>query len=100
MRVIGLVAMAALLGVEDPAQAASGLALEPIYRLKASNNVQRFTTRLEPEFDKQKSEIEGVAFRAMCTNQWLPGLVPMFMVEKSGQIELRRRPLRGQENTT
>lgn len=100
MRVIGLIAIAAVLGAEEMSHAAAGLPLEPIYRLKVSNNVQRFTTRLEPEFDRQKPEIEGAAFRAVCTNQWLPGLVPMFLVERRGQIELRRRPLRGQENTT
>lgn len=100
MRVIGLLAVAALFCGEEKSEAASGLSLEPIYRLKVSNDVQRFTSRLEPEFSKQKSDIEGVAFQAVCTNQWLPGLVPVFIVEKSGQFELRRRPLRGQENST
>jgi hypothetical protein len=37
---------------------------------------------------------------ALCTNVWLPGLVPIFGVEKTNRFELRRRPPRGQEDST
>lgn len=37
-------------------------------------------------------------FRAVATRDWLPGLVPVFTVEKNGLTELRRLPGKGQEN--
>lgn len=37
-------------------------------------------------------------FQAIVSRDWLPGLVPMFVVEKEGRRELRRLPARGQEN--
>ena len=39
-----------------------------------------------------------VAFLAVCTNDWPAGLVPVFAIERNHRVELRRRPLRGQEN--
>jgi hypothetical protein len=37
-------------------------------------------------------------FRAVVGQDWRPGLVPLFTVEKEGRHELRRLPGRGQEN--
>ncbi|HXG49423.1 MAG TPA: hypothetical protein VNO52_17500, partial [Methylomirabilota bacterium] len=39
-------------------------------------------------------------FLAVVTNEWPAGLVPLFSVEAPGGVELRRRPLKGQENFT
>jgi hypothetical protein len=74
------------------------LPLEPVYRLNAVDGSQRFTTRREFDSEKLKSQLESAVFLAVSTNQWFTGLVPVFRVEKTNQFELRRRPLRGQEN--
>lgn len=38
------------------------------------------------------------AFYAVSAQEWLPGLVPLFAIEKAGQFELRRRPRRAHES--
>ena len=68
--------------------------LEPVYRLKQG----KFITRNDFEFAKVQAEIEGVAFMAVCTNQWFSGMAAVFQVERTNRFELRRRPPRGQEN--
>ena len=46
------------------------------------------------------SDPKRVAFLAVVSSSWPPGLVPLFAIEKNGHFELRRRPLRGQEHLT
>ena len=70
--------------------------LSAIYRLKGG----RFIARDEYEFRKLEPQIEAVAFRGVRTNQWPPGMVAIFQVERTNRYELRRRPLRGQANYT
>lgn len=82
------------------ASAAAPLPLEPVYRLKISGEKQRFMTSEDYEFKKRRGEVEGVAFMAVCTNTWAAGLVPIFAVEKTNRVELRRRPALGQENSS
>lgn len=72
------------------------LSLEPVYRVKSLGEKQRFATRTE--YDFKKLTLDGVAFFAVITNDWPTGLVPIFIVEKTNRFELRRRPVRGQEN--
>jgi hypothetical protein len=72
--------------------------LEPVFRLKPVEGSQRLITRLEYDFQKLQSELEGMAFRAVRTNEWLPGLVPLFAIEGEDGFELRRLPARGREN--
>ncbi len=69
--------------------------LSPVYRLKSD---KQLITRNDFDFQKLESQIEAVAFLAVCTNRWPPGMAPIFAVERTNRIELRRRPLRGQEN--
>jgi hypothetical protein len=80
--------------------AAGAEPFEPIFELKPEGGLQRFITRNEFEFTKLRSQIERTAFMAICTNQWPSGLVPIFAVEKTNRIDLRRRPPHGQENYT
>ena len=68
------------------------LPLEPIYQLKIADGKQRFGSRRDFDFAKAKPDIERTSFVAVCTNVWLPGLVPIFAVEKTNRFELRRRP--------
>ena len=85
---------------EPGAQAASAMAplrLERIYRMDAANQKRRFATR--EQIDVKTLPLEDVAFLAVVTNHWPTGLVPIFMVEKTNRVELRRRPVRGQENS-
>jgi hypothetical protein len=76
------------------------LRLEPVYRLKPLADKQHLITREDFEFEKRRGEIEGTAFLAVTTNIWPGGLVPIFAVEKTNRLELRRRPARGQENSS
>lgn len=79
-------------GADEPPQAH----LEPVYQLETGGLI----TRNEFEFAKVQSQIKGIALMAVCTNQWFSGLVPVFQIERTNGVELRRRPLRGQENFT
>jgi hypothetical protein len=77
---------------------AAPLELQPVFRLKPVNDNQRLITRAEFDFKKLQAELEAIAFRAVVTNEWPAGLVPLFAVEGRQGFELRRLPLRGQEN--
>src|SRR5687767_11347178 len=70
----------------------------PIFQVKLEAGQQRLITSNQFEFTNLQSQIERVAFVAVCTNDWPPGMVPIFEVEKANRFELRRRPPRGQEN--
>ena len=76
------------------------LSLTPVYRLSPAASKGHFITADDYEFKKRQREIEGVAFLAVCTNSWPGGLVPIFAVEKTNRVELRRRPGLGQENSS
>jgi len=69
--------------------------LQPIYQFK-----DRLITVQDFEFGKLKSELRRVAFHAVVTSTCPAGLVPIFAVENTNTLELRRRPRRGKENTT
>ena len=86
-----------VLGADDPAIT---LRLEPVYRLKAVAGKQHFITRDDFDFEKRRAEIEGTSFFAVTTNVWPAGLVPIFSVEKTNRVELRRRPALGEENSS
>jgi hypothetical protein len=70
--------------------------LQPVFRLTS----QRLITSNQFGFEKAKAEIDRTAFRAVLTNQWLPGLVPLFAIERQDRFELRRLPPGGQANIT
>jgi hypothetical protein len=74
------------------------LPLEPVFRLKPVDGNQRLITRVEFGFKKLQSELDAKAFRAVVTNDWPTGLVPLFAIEGKNGFELRRLPARGQEN--
>ena len=78
----------------DPAP----LRLEPVFRLKADKHP--FITAEDFDFQKRKRDLDGVAFLAVTTNTWPAGLVPIFAVEKTNRVELRRRAAAGQENSS
>jgi len=80
------------------AQIPKALVLEPIHRSKDRNGMERFTSASNLEFEKvQPGE---AVFLAICTNEWPAGLVPIFAVEKTNRIELRRRPELGMEGSS
>jgi hypothetical protein len=79
-------------GADEPLQAH----LAPVYQVDDG----RLITRNEFGFAKAQSQVKGVAFMAVCTNQWFSGMAPVFQIERTNRFELRRRPLRGQENFT
>lgn len=82
----------------SPNSHAVRLQLAPVHHLKPTNGWSRLANDFEIRADKLQARLDGVAFRAVCTNDWPPGLVPVFGVEKPGRFELRRVPPRGQEN--
>jgi hypothetical protein len=73
--------------------------LEPIFRLRELDGKHRFVTRDEPRFDQLKARLDTL-FRAVVTNEWPGGWVPIFAVDKAHGVELRRRSLAGEENTS
>jgi hypothetical protein len=73
---------------------------QPVYRLKSIIDKQPFITADDYDFSKRRIDIEAVAFLAVCTNGWPAGLVPVYAVEKTNRVELRRRPALGQENSS
>jgi hypothetical protein len=92
--------LAALAFCFSAVAADSPLPLRAVYRLKPVADKQQFITADDYEFKKRQADIEHVAFVAVCTNNWPAGLVPIFAVEKTNRIELRRRPALGQENSS
>jgi len=76
----------------------SPLPVEAVYRLKPVLDKQQFITAQDFHFHKLQTNIEQIAFLAVCTNSWPAGLVPVFAVDKTNRVELRRRPALGQEN--
>lgn len=76
------------------------LSLAPVYRLNPTASKAHFITADDYEFKRRQHDIEGVAFLAVCTNNWPGGFVPIFAVEKTNRVELRRRPGLGQENSS
>jgi hypothetical protein len=87
-----LAAYAAL--ANDPAP----LRLEPVFRLKTGQ--QQLITAEDFDFKKRQGELGEVVFLAVTTNTWPAGLVPLFAVEKTNRVELRRRAAAGQENSS
>lgn len=83
-----------------PASPAGLPPLEPIYRLKVADGQQRLASPSEMRAGNFQARPDGVSFLAVCTNEWLAGLVPVFAVEKTNRVELRRSPQRGQENSS
>jgi hypothetical protein len=73
------------------------LLLQPIFRLRAEGTRQRLVTADELAAQRLQARLEAIAFRAVVTNVWLPGLVPLFRVEQAHGFELRRRPPRQEE---
>lgn len=74
----------------------TALVLEAVHRSKYPNGLERFTSASNLEFEKvQPGE---AVFLAICTNEWPAGLVPIFAIEKTNRIELRRRPELGMES--
>lgn len=70
--------------------------METVFRAQKAGG-ERYLTPKQMDFAGQNL---AAAFRAIITNIWQPGLVPVFLVERNGQFELRRLPPRGQENIT
>ncbi|HKQ37411.1 MAG TPA: hypothetical protein VJ063_04990 [Verrucomicrobiae bacterium] len=69
--------------------------LQPVYGIK-----DKFSTGTDFDFRKAKPPSEAIAFYAVVTNTWPTGLIPIFAVEMTNYVELRRRPRRGKENAT
>ena len=93
----GLILLAAASAL--PAEPTAPL-LEPVYRWTETNGCERFATREQLHLDKRSVTNTPPAFLAVPPGQCWPGLVPLFGVELEERCELRRRPLRGQENFT
>jgi hypothetical protein len=69
--------------------------LSAIYRIQVPSGDHRLATAAQLEPEKRPADR---AFYAVVTNEWVAGLAPIFAVEKTNRMELRRRPPRGQEN--
>ena len=72
--------------------------LQPVFRMKADGPKHPLSTRMQYGFSESNSV--GIAWHAVVTNTWFPGLVPIFGLAKARSFELRRHPPSGQENIT
>lgn len=73
------------------------LPLQPIYRCPTEGARQRLLTADQLAAGQPAARLREIAFRAVVTNVWLPGLVPVFGIERPNDFELRRRPPPDQE---
>ena len=94
---VALLAPVALLAQSQTHAAANSLS--PIYRnVEGHGNgvdgSESYFTPAQPGFESRRAPASALAFHAVVTNQWLPGLVPIFAVERAGGTELRRLPPR------
>jgi hypothetical protein len=71
-----------------------------MFRVKETDVKHLFMTSQELGFEKLKPRLGAPVFLAVITNEWPTGLVPIFAVEKAHGVELRRRGLAGEENTS
>jgi hypothetical protein len=96
----GLVRVAALFATMRLFAAEMPLALEPIFEIGTGAGTSRFLLRGEMTAEKREARIEDAPFLAVCMNEWPAGLIPIFAVQKENHFELRRRPPRGEENSS
>jgi hypothetical protein len=89
-----------LLAMSVLAEDAPKFHLLPVYRLKPAEGKQEWIAGNDFRLEKRRSEVEAASFLAVCTNIWPAGLVPIFAVEKTNRIELRRKPAFGVENSS
>ncbi len=74
--------------------------LQPIYAVQ-TGEMQRFGFSNKSRPVNSEGRPAQEMFLALApTNQWPSGLVPIFAVEKTNRIELRRRPARGLEDSS
>lgn len=96
---IGLVALGiALIRVACSAAEPERMRLTAFFKSLDARGIERVEG---PFGEGEKSSLESrktPLFLAVQSSTWPEGLVPVFEVEKAGQIMLRRHPLRGQEN--
>lgn len=74
--------------------------MQPVFPFKEPGGKQRLVTSQELGFEKLKPRLGSPVFLAVITNEWPTGLVPVFAVEKAHGVELRRRGLAGEENSS
>lgn len=96
----GKLAIILMCGLTAFAEPIPTLQLQPVYRLKPVGVKRSFITPEDFDFKKQRDQLDGIAFLAVTTNTWPAGLAPIFAVEKTNRIELRRLPAAGQENSS
>jgi hypothetical protein len=98
MRLLLLISL--LIACRGLADEPANFQLQAVYRLKPVEGRQEFISGNNFRLERRRAEVEAVAFWAVCTNVWPAGLAPIFAVEKTNRIELRRRPAFGVENSS
>jgi len=97
-RIAALMWTATLIAAETPAPGGDAKwRLVPVYRTENESG-ERLTMEDAP--GPEAGRTDAPAFYAVASREWLPGLVPLFSIEKSGRFELRRRPRPAHENFT
>lgn len=79
-------------------RAQTTLPLAPVYRVALAGGEEQLLTLTKIRIEKLGLPTNPPAFYAVVTNEWLAGLAPLFVVERENRTEIRRRPMRGQEN--
>src|SRR6185503_10556252 len=95
-----LIFVSLVFGVNAFAEEPARFHLLPVYRLKPTEGKQEWMPGNDFRLEKRRAEVEAEGFLAVCTNIWPAGLVPIFAVEKTNRIELRRSPAFGVESSS
>jgi len=72
--------------------------LTEIFQLATTNNTPAWITARQTNLPAFRELEKRTVWLGFVSDDWPPGLVPIYAVERRGLTELRRRPPRGQEN--
>lgn len=74
--------------------------LVTVFQVTPTNGHPTWITSQQTNLPAYSGRDRRPVWQGLASREWPTGLVPVFAVERQGVTELRRRPLRGQENFT
>ena len=76
------------------------LPTEPIFLFTDPEGNEQLVTGRSLTTDRLDKNTANLAFHAVVSAEWIPGLVPIYIRRSDNTFSLHRRPKRGQENST
>jgi hypothetical protein len=90
--------LAVLTPTGEVSAAAPAPALVDVVQLTTSSNTLAWITARQTNLPAYRTMTQRPVWLGYVGDDWPPGLVPIYAIERRGVTELRRRPPRGQEN--